>query len=89
MNLIPGQIVYCNITAETVPRPRVKAKTLQAKQVVFGVPYSGYNSHLSWADRDDRLIINRFGVEEDLMIVKVDVISTHGFMNKQILNTII
>ena len=82
--LAPGEIVYARITTSTIPAKRKPAKILTSKTIVFAVSWSGYSPELSWDKREDRMIINKFGVQEDLVITGLDVISRHGFIGKHL-----
>lgn len=85
--LQPGEIVYCNITAQTIPaKPKAKPVMFVAKGIVFAAPWSGYNPNLRWSVREERMIIRKFGAEQDLRIVKLEVISRHGFIGKHLKN---
>ena len=86
MNTIqPGEIVYARITAQTIPaKPKAKPQILTAPPFVFAASWGGYSPHLSYANREDRMSINKFGVQQDLVIVGMEVISRHGFRNKAI-----
>ncbi|SMC52549.1 hypothetical protein [Pedobacter nyackensis] len=83
MNTInPGEIVYARITASTIARKGRPSKKLTAHPIVFAASYDGYSPNLAFNNREDRMTINKFGVNEDLVIVKLEVISRHGYRNK-------
>lgn len=78
----PGEIVYARITTTTIARKGRPAKKLTAQPFVFAAGWEGYTDHLSYNNREDRMTINKFGVQEDLIIVGMEVISRHGYRNK-------
>ncbi|RZM18130.1 MAG: hypothetical protein EOO88_41545 [Pedobacter sp.] len=83
--LQPGEIVYARITCATIPaKPKAKPKVLTAPPFVFAASWGGYNTNLSWNNREDRMSINKFGVQEDLVLIKLEVISRHGFIGKHL-----
>lgn len=72
----PGQIVYCKMVCITK-----SGKVLNAKPFVYAYPYNHTND-LSYLLQDDKLIIRKFNVQEDLTIKSIEIISYHGFKNK-------
>lgn len=83
MNTIkPGEIVYARITTQTIARKGRPAKKITAPPIVFAASWDGYNTQLLYADREDRMTINKFGVQEDLVIIGMEVVSRHGYRNK-------
>lgn len=76
-SLLPGLIVYCNLKCKTV-----KGKTLTAKKVTLSSSWEGYSDILSWKNSDHRFLIKKFGVEEDLTILEIDVIHESGYKIK-------
>lgn len=73
---IPGQIVYCKMVCATK-----SGKILIAKPFVYAYPYVATNE-LSYLIQDDKLVIRKFNVKEDLIIKSIEIISYHGFKNK-------
>ena len=80
----PSEIVYTQISASTHTPQGKPAKTLVPLKLVFAARWTGYTPDLSWNDRDERVVIRKFGVQEDLLITVVKVISRHGFRVKAI-----
>jgi hypothetical protein len=85
MNTInPGEIVYARITTQTIGRKGKPAKLLTAPPIVYAASWDGYSPALTYTSREDRMTIGKFGVKEDLVIVKMEVISRHGYRNKEV-----
>lgn len=82
--ILANEITLSNLTLKTIKQKGKKVKEVILKEVVFSYPESGKRERLFYSNIDDRRIIHRAGMKEDLLIVKVEVISRHGFKNKQL-----
>lgn len=77
----PNQIVLCNLHLKTIKRKGHTVKELILKDTVFAYGETGKQELLDYNKIEDRRIIHRTGLKEDLIITNIDVISTHGFRN--------
>lgn len=76
--------MYARITVSTIRRKGRPAQRLTSPPIVFAAGWDGYSPSLRYSDREDRMTINKFGVKEDLVITQLEVISRHGFRNKEV-----
>lgn len=79
--LKPNQIGLCNLYLKTVNKKGCRVRELILKDTVFAYGESGKQELLEYNKIEDRRIICRTGLKEDLIITNIDVISTHGFRN--------
>lgn len=72
-----GEIVLCNL--------KLKAKNKESfilKDVVFSYDYDYKKTFLNYSIMNDRRIIKKTGLKENLTIISIEVLSRHGFKNK-------
>ena len=74
----PGEIVHCNLTFVTKNK-----KTIEIKDAVFGRPYEGeFQTGYSMESNDDSRLLMRYKITEDVILVKLEVIKSLGYKNK-------
>jgi len=73
----PGEIVHCNITLLTA-----KKKVVVVNEIVFAREYEGEMKTKYTMVEDGGYIKNRFGLDEDVTITKIDVIKSMGYKVK-------
>lgn len=74
----PGEIVHCNLTFITK-----KKNVIEVKNAVLGRPYEGkFQTVYSISSTEDAGFLIRHKIDEDVELVKVDVIKSLGFKVK-------
>lgn len=69
-----GQIVLCNLKLRSL-----KGKTIYLKDVIFSKPYDKERKVLIFSNIEDRNIICKTKLKEDLFILEVEIIKELGF----------
>lgn len=72
-----GEIVFCDLHLKTK-----KGKKIVLNEVVFSHPYNHIKTELKVGNYDDVRTIHKTGLDEDLIIEKVEVIKSLGFKHK-------
>ena len=72
-----GEIVHCNLTFITKNK-----KIIEVKDTVFGRPYNGeFQTHYRIESNEDARLLIRYKIDEDVELLKVEVIKSLGFKN--------
>lgn len=71
----PGEIVHCNLTFLTRSN-----KKIEVKDTVLGRPYEGeFQTTYKMESNDDSRSLIRYKIDEDVELIKVEVIKSLGF----------
>ena len=74
----PGEIVHCNLTFLTKSK-----KTIEVKGAAFGRPYEGeFKTTYRMDSNDDYRLLIRYKIDQDVELIKVDVIKSLGFKKR-------
>lgn len=72
-----GEIVYCDIELK-----RNNGSVIILKNCIFSQPYDKEKNILKFNNDEDRRLIKKTKLKEDLKIEKINVIKSLGFKNK-------
>ena len=76
-NMKKGEIIFCNLYLK-----RKNGLVIQLKECVFSKPYEKERNVLEYNNANDRVLINKTNLKEDLIIESIEIIKSVGFKHK-------